>query len=187
MTNEELMDECKTGLNIPLTSTVFDNVLRQKLLAVKGYMKGAGVSDTVLVGDLAVGVIVMGVTDIWNIQGGEIRFSPAFHTLLGQLVIGSSLLGVSGDPAEGATGVPVSVLPRLTFTKRITGYTVSLVNHSTLVVIPTSASLDVTGKVLTIIPSENLDSGTKYAAVIHLAKAFDGPELGYTVISFNTI
>lgn len=85
MTTEQLIIECKKGLNIPEASTNFDGVIRQKVLAVKGYAKGAGVSDAGLETDLATGLIVMGVTDIWNLQGGEVKFSPAFNTILTQL------------------------------------------------------------------------------------------------------
>lgn len=87
MTNEQLIIQCKTGLNIPLSSTSFDNILMQKLLAVKGYMQGAGVNEASMETDLAVGVIVMGVGDLWNVQSGETKFSPVFHTLLTQLAM----------------------------------------------------------------------------------------------------
>jgi hypothetical protein len=85
MTNAELLVACKTGLNIPKASTAFDDVLNQKLLAVKGYMTGAGVSATVMESDLAIGVIVMGVADLWEVKSGETKFSPVFHTLVTQL------------------------------------------------------------------------------------------------------
>lgn len=85
MTNTELLIECKKGLNIPVASTAFDSILNQKLLAVKGYMQGAGVSDALLESDLAVAVIVLAVGDLWNVKSGEIKFSPVFNTLLGQL------------------------------------------------------------------------------------------------------
>lgn len=87
MTNEQILIECKIGLNIPVNSTAFDNILNQKLLAVKGYMQGAGVSEAAFDLDLAVGVIVMGVGDLWNVEGGETKFSPVFHTLLTQLAV----------------------------------------------------------------------------------------------------
>ncbi|WP_054028130.1 hypothetical protein [Bacillus sp. FJAT-28004] len=87
MTNERLLTECKIGLNIPISSSAFDGVLNQKLLTVKGYMQGAGVSVDAFESDLAVGVIAMGVCDLWNVQGGETKFSPVFHTLLTQLAV----------------------------------------------------------------------------------------------------
>ena len=89
MTDAELLIECKKGLNIPVSATGFDGVLTQKLLAVKSFLSGAGVSLEMLDTDQAVGTIVIGVTDLWNLQGGEIKFSPAFYTLLTQLAIGS--------------------------------------------------------------------------------------------------
>jgi hypothetical protein len=85
MTNQELLVEVKAGLGIPSAVTAFDAVLTQKLKAVQGYMTGAGVSDTVLASDAAVGAIVIGTTDMWSIQGGEAKFSPLFHSLTAQL------------------------------------------------------------------------------------------------------
>lgn len=85
MNDAELLAACKTGLNIPVASTVFDSVLTQKLLAVKSFMQGAGVSSALLDDPAAVGAIVIGVTDIYNLSGGEIKFSPLFFTLVTQL------------------------------------------------------------------------------------------------------
>jgi hypothetical protein len=89
MTDQELLAEVKIGLGIPLASTAFDGTLTQKLKGVKGFMRGAGVSDTQLASDVAVDAIVLGVTDMWNIQGGEATFSPLFHSLTAQLAVGS--------------------------------------------------------------------------------------------------
>jgi len=88
VTDLELLNECKKGLGIPSVSMGFDGVLTQKLLAVKSFMKRAGASDAIMADDLAVGVIVMGVTDLWSVGGGEIKFSSAFITLLSQLAMG---------------------------------------------------------------------------------------------------
>lgn len=89
MTNQELLAECKKGLNMPTGATNFDGTLTQKILAVKSYIKGAGVSDEMLDDDLAVGIIVMGVSDLWNLTSGDIKFSMVFNTLLTQLAIRS--------------------------------------------------------------------------------------------------
>lgn len=186
MTDAELLIECKKGLNIPVTSTAFDGVLTQKLLAVKSFMKGAGVSDTMLADNLSVGAIVMGVTDFWNIEGGEIKFSPVFYTLLSQLVIESSVLTVSSNPSDGATGVLVTVQPVLTFNKRMVSYSVSLVDYDTLLHVSITPVLDITGKILTVKPSTNLDPATKYGIVLEAATSADGTALGYTVMSFTT-
>ena len=85
MTNEELLAECKKSFGMQVDSTDFDGALMPKILTAKSYMKRAGVSDTVMEDDLAVGVIVMLVTDLWNSGGGEIKFSPALNTMLSQL------------------------------------------------------------------------------------------------------
>jgi uncharacterized repeat protein (TIGR02543 family) len=89
MTNDQLLIECKKGLNISLGTTALDGALTQKLLAVKSYMKSAGVSEAKMSDDLAVGVIVMGVADLWDINPGETKFSNLFYTLLSQLVVSS--------------------------------------------------------------------------------------------------
>jgi hypothetical protein len=88
MTDDELLIECKKGLNIPVESTAFDPTLTQKLLAVKLFMMNAGVSAENIQNDLAVGVIVMGVSDLWELKSGEVKFSPAFFTLVNQLTLG---------------------------------------------------------------------------------------------------
>lgn len=88
MEDSKLLEECKKGLTIPVESTAFDPILLQKVLAVKLFMKSAGVSDENMSNDLAVGVIVMGVTDLWELKAGDIKFSPAFFTLVNQLAMG---------------------------------------------------------------------------------------------------
>lgn len=88
MTDAELLIECKKGLNIPIESTALDPTLNQKLLAVKMFMKSAGVTDEKLVNELGVGTIVMGVTDLWELKSGEVKFSPVFFTLVNQLAMG---------------------------------------------------------------------------------------------------
>ncbi|GAB6170934.1 hypothetical protein JCM15765_04120 [Paradesulfitobacterium aromaticivorans] len=186
MTDADLLVECKKGLNIPLASTGLDGVLTQKLLAVKSFMSSSGVSSEAMANDLAVGAIVMGVTDLWNLEGGEIKFSPVFYTLLSQLAIGSSVLTVSSNPAGGAVGVVVNVQPVLTFNFRIVSYKVSLVVYETEIPVAITTALDITGKVLTLKPSVNLDPATKYAIVVDAATSSFGPVLAYTVMSFTT-
>lgn len=95
MTEDELLVECKIGLDIPVLSTAFDGNLKQKLRTVKGYMRGAGVADALMADDRAVGIIVIGVTDLWQLKSGEVKFSPVFHTMLAQLAL-------SPVPEEGS-------------------------------------------------------------------------------------
>lgn len=85
MTVDELVLECKLGLGISFDNTAFDNLLRQKIRAVQSFMKNAGVSAAKMDDDLAAGVVVMAVNDLWENQSGEVKFSPALQTLLSQL------------------------------------------------------------------------------------------------------
>ncbi|WP_200411381.1 hypothetical protein [Virgibacillus salexigens] len=89
MENEKLLEECKKGLGISIEpNEAIDGLILQKLMTVKLFMKGSGVPDEKLDGDLAIGVIVMGVTDLWELKSGEVKFSPAFFTLVTQLAVG---------------------------------------------------------------------------------------------------
>lgn len=89
MTEAELLVEVKNGLSIPISSTAHDAVLLQKIRAIQGFILGAGVTQEKLDTDLGTGLIVLGVSDIWNIQGGAAQLSPVFNTLLTQLAISS--------------------------------------------------------------------------------------------------
>lgn len=89
MTTAEYLIEVKKGLNIPSDSTAFDGVLSQKILAVVGYAQNAGVSAAQLATDAGVGLVVMGAVDLWNLQGGETKLSPAFNIILTQLACAS--------------------------------------------------------------------------------------------------
>lgn len=87
MSEEEIkiLDACKSGLGISYDSTAFDDLLEQKIKAIQLFMRNAGVKEANLSNDLAIGLIVMGVADLWETQGGEVKFSPAFHSLISQL------------------------------------------------------------------------------------------------------
>lgn len=185
MTDAELVLEAKKGLNLPLAGTAFDGVLFQKILAVKAYMKNAGVSDEAMNGDLAVGVIVMGVVDLWSLGGGEVKFSPAFHLLLTQMAVKSGTLGVSSNPPDGAQGIPVTVRPVLTFSRGLKTYTVRLKTYNAQTDFPCAAVLDITGKMVTVTPASNLVAATKYALVVE-AVSIDGPGVDRAVIGFTT-
>lgn len=83
--DEKTLKEIKIGLGIAADSMGADETLKQKASTVESYMKGSGVSDAMMEDPLAVGCIVVGVTDIWDLTAGEIHFSPAFQILLEQL------------------------------------------------------------------------------------------------------
>jgi hypothetical protein len=186
MTDAEILAECKIGLGIPAAVTGFDNPLTQKLQAVKAYMTGAGVSDTILASDLAVGAIVTGVTDIWKLDGGDIKFSPVFNMLLGQLATTSYITTFTSSPAAGAVGVSVSVVPVLTFSNRIITYDIGLFETVSQDGVAVDIELDITGKILTITPDANLDAATGYSIVLNSVVDDRGQTIKYTVISFTT-
>lgn len=100
MNDDDLLRACKQGLNIPESSTAFDAVLNQKIQAVKSFMVGGGVSEPMLADPAAVGAIVVGVTDIWNLSGGRIRFSHVFYTLTNQLAARSLVKKGEGENSE---------------------------------------------------------------------------------------
>ena len=86
MAEVDLLEECKKGLGID--GAGLDPLLNQKLIAVKAFMIGAGVAEEKIISDLGIGVVVMGVTDLWELKSGEVKFSPVFFTLVNQLSAG---------------------------------------------------------------------------------------------------
>lgn len=81
-----LLEECKKGLSMSLEpNEAIDGAINQKLLAVKNFMIGSGVKKETLTDDLAIGTIVLGVTDIWELKSGEVKFSPVFLMFVTQL------------------------------------------------------------------------------------------------------
>lgn len=85
-----LTDECKKALNFSLDDTDPDleKIIDQKILIVKAFLKGAGVKEEAFTTDDVIGVITIGVTDLWDLRSGEIKFSPVFNTLAIQLASG---------------------------------------------------------------------------------------------------
>jgi hypothetical protein len=84
MTELELINECKIGLGYQ-EDTDINKSIKQKITAVKSFMRRAGVSEETLNSEDAIGVIVMGVGDIWNQEAGAVKFSPAFISMVAQL------------------------------------------------------------------------------------------------------
>ncbi len=82
-TDTELLEKVKAGLSVG--GTYNDTQLSIKTLAVKQYLIGAGITATRLETELGIALITLGVTDIWNLNSGEIKFSSAFELILRQL------------------------------------------------------------------------------------------------------
>jgi hypothetical protein len=85
ISNEELLVKVKGGLSI--VSNFNDNTLLTKTVAVKQYMLNAGITEQQIETELGIATITIGVTDLWDLNSGEIKFSPAFDILMGQLMI----------------------------------------------------------------------------------------------------
>lgn len=83
MTEPQLLEMVKASLG--MVGDFNDKPLMQNIKAVKNYLRNGGVSDDVLQSDAATSTIVIGVTDLFNLQSGEIKFSPAFFMLTTQL------------------------------------------------------------------------------------------------------
>jgi hypothetical protein len=89
------VDDVISGLGMATASAQQKVLIQQKVDTVKMYMSNAGVSAAALVTSGAVGVIVLGVNDIWDMSPGEVRFSPVFDRLVAQMAI-----NCLEDPAE---------------------------------------------------------------------------------------
>lgn len=89
MTDSELLSAVKIGLFGSDAGTWRDGMLTTYIKEVKGYMKSAGVPQTVLDGDESAGCIMIGVNDLWNYSGGGVKFSPYFKERVVQLASGN--------------------------------------------------------------------------------------------------
>lgn len=74
----DLLKEIKKGLGLS-EDTGTDETIKQKIEVIKAY---ADFNDNDLNNPLAIGCIVVGVTDIWETDAGKIKFSEGFHMLL---------------------------------------------------------------------------------------------------------
>lgn len=95
MTNSEILAKIKTGLMI--TGSNFDDVLSLHIEDVKSYLRNSGVPETVISSNEAVGVILRGVSDLWNNGSGSVSFSPYFYDRVTQLVISGGGKDVSTE------------------------------------------------------------------------------------------
>lgn len=114
MTDAEILKAVKTGLNI--TGTYQDDTLMIYIDDVKYYMSDAGVSQDLINSNASVGVIVRGVSDLWNYGMGNADFSEYFRQRviqlryknkleeLGELTVSSTAGGTFGTTHIDITG-----------------------------------------------------------------------------------
>lgn len=78
-----LLDKVKTGLGI--TGSYHDELLQLYINEVLEFIKDAGVSDRVANSDVTTGLIIRGVSDLWNYGSGGADLSPYFVSRVIQL------------------------------------------------------------------------------------------------------
>lgn len=85
MTDAELLAKVKAGLG--LSGIYTDETISIKMLAVKQYMLNAGVTIEKVETELGIAALTVGVSDLWNLTSGEVKFSLAFDILMTQLKV----------------------------------------------------------------------------------------------------
>lgn len=88
MTNEELLEKVKIGLNADDTNDN-DNNLLLKTIGVKQYMINSGVSEEQIATELGIATLTIGVNDVWDLTSGGLKFSTLFNSFVTQLSIKS--------------------------------------------------------------------------------------------------
>lgn len=110
MTDAELLKRVKSSLGI--TGTYQDETLSNHIDEAKFYLCDAGVSKQVIDSDASVGVIVRGVSDLWNYGMGDGKLSEYFYQRAIQLRLVEVVkkISVQSTPGKqiGATVITVA-------------------------------------------------------------------------------
>lgn len=85
MADAAILTAVKNALGV--TGTFTDATITVYIDEVVDYMHGAGVSAAVIAA--SPGVIARGVSDLWDNDGGNVKFSPYFHERVTQLAMRS--------------------------------------------------------------------------------------------------
>ena len=85
MTDTEILTVVKQMLFGTATGTFRDDLLTAYINEVKNFMRNAGVDETVIISAGSVGVIALGVSDLWNYQSGGVKLSEYFKQRVIQL------------------------------------------------------------------------------------------------------
>lgn len=121
--------------------------------------------------------------------------SPAFTTasswfsqvqVPGNIGAPAALALSSSIPVDAATGVSASANQTLTFSNALTDYSgVSLLALADGSLVPSTVSVDTTGKIVTINPNANLATGAGYAILVSGVKDIYGQVLATQAINFT--
>ena len=83
MTDSTLLSSVKAALGV--TGNFTDDTISVYIDDVVDYMTGAGVPQAVIL--QSAGVVARGVSDLWDNDGGNVKFSPYFHERVSQLAL----------------------------------------------------------------------------------------------------
>lgn len=90
-----ILDQVKKGLGI--TGNYHNDMLQIHIEEVKSYMIDSGVKKSVVDSAASVGAIIRGVSDLWNFQSGEVKFSDYFMKRVIQLAAIAPVAEVVND------------------------------------------------------------------------------------------
>lgn len=85
MTDAQILTTVKQMLFGSDAGTFRDDLLTAYINEVKDFMRNAGVKESVISSDSAVGIIAIGVSDLWNYQAGGVKLSEYFTQRVIQL------------------------------------------------------------------------------------------------------
>ncbi len=85
MTDAQILTTVKQMLFGTDAGTFRDDLLTAYINEVKDFMRNAGVAESVISSDSAVGIIAIGVSDLWNYQAGGVKLSEYFTQRVIQL------------------------------------------------------------------------------------------------------
>lgn len=85
VTDAEVLAQVKSVLGV--SGTFHDAALNVLIADIKFYLEDAGCSDDAVNGKAAIGCIIRGVADLWNIGSGTVNLSPYFKERAAQLAL----------------------------------------------------------------------------------------------------
>lgn len=83
MADSTLLSSVKSALGV--TGNFTDDTISVYIDDVVDYMTGAGVPQAVIL--RSAGVVARGVSDLWDNDGGNVKFSPYFYDRVSQLAL----------------------------------------------------------------------------------------------------
>ena len=94
LTDVELLAKVRLGLGI--SGDYHDETLKLYIEEVKAFMLDAGVPDETIRSSTSVGVIIRGVSDLWNYASGGVELSKYFIQRVNQLAVPAKQAGGEG-------------------------------------------------------------------------------------------